>query len=407
MKNIVVMKFGGSSVADADKIKHVADQVIAKKREGYNVVVVVSAPGDTTDDLVKMAYDITEAPLDREMDMLLATGEQISISLLSMAINHKGEDAISLTGAQVGVKTDKTHTKAKITEIHTHKLKKELSHGKIVIVAGFQGITPDDDITTLGRGGSDLTAVALSAVLKAYQCEIYTDVMGVFTTDPRLITDVTKIDTISYDEMLEMAGLGAQIMQARSIEVAKKYNVVIQVRSTFSDEQGTIITVEDSTMEDVLVRSIVFDRNQIKFSVTHIPDEPGVAAQIFQELAQAQINVDMIIQSAAEKGKNDISFTVHEQDFQKTLAILNKTKERLKAANIIYDDKAAKLSIIGVGMKSHTGVAAKMFTTLGNEKINIDMISTSEIKISCIISRDNVDKGVKALHKVFELNKKQ
>jgi aspartate kinase len=403
-KKIVVMKFGGSSVSDADKIKNVANRVIAKREKGYNIVVVVSAPGDTTDDLIELAYKITKTPDDREMDMLLSTGEQMSISLLSMAIKSKGYDSISLTGAQVGIKTDKDHTRAKIREIDTKKIKKEISNDKIVIVAGFQGVTADKDITTLGRGGSDLTAVALAAVLKAYQCEIYTDVKGVYTTDPRMIAEAKKLNKISYEEMLEMAGLGAQVMQARSIEVAKKYNVVIHVRSTFSEEEGTLITTEDKAMEDVVVSGIAFDKNQVKFSISGVPDEPGIAAKIFHELAVNNVNVDMIIQSAAEDGKNDIAFTVHEQDLNKALDVLKSFKEKL-SASFVYDDRVAKISIVGIGMKSHTGVAAKMFTALANQGINIEMISTSEIKVSCVIRRDSVEKSVKALHKVFELEK--
>lgn len=404
MKEIVVMKFGGSSVADAEKVKTVARRVISKHNEGYNVVVVVSAPGDMTDDLIERASQITQTPDDREMDMLLATGEQISISLLSMAIKSMGEDAISLTGAQVGIKTDCTHTKARIKEIHTGKIAQELEKNRIVIVAGFQGVTQDDTITTLGRGGSDLTAVALAAVLKAYQCEIYTDVKGVYTTDPRCVKAARKLDVISYDEMLEMAGLGAQVMQARSIEVAKKYNVVIHVRSTFSNENGTLITGEDSSMEDVVVRGIAFDKNQVKVSVVGLPDKPGVAATIFGALAYAHINVDMIIQSAAEDGKNDISFTIHEQDLKKTLATLEHVQNNLQAQRVVYDDKVAKISIVGVGMKSHSGIAAKMFQALADAHVNIEMISTSEIKVSCVIARDTLDASVKLLHTTFGLD---
>jgi aspartate kinase len=399
------MKFGGSSVADANKIKNVANKVVAKKKLGYNVVVVVSAPGDTTDDLIKMASNITAHPDDREMDMLLSTGEQISISLLAMAIKELGAPVISLTGQQVGISTTNEHTRAKIKDISTAKLLKELSEDKIVIVAGFQGINENLDITTLGRGGSDLTAVALSAVLKAKECEIYTDVKGIYTTDPRVVKDAKKIDKISYDEILEMAGLGAQVMQARSIEVAKKFGVIIHVRSTFSNDEGTLILEEEEGMEDVVIRGVAFDRNQVKVSVLHMPDRPGVAASIFEAISKAGINVDMIIQSTAENNKNNISFTISQNDLTKTLDVLKGFGGDLEDNSVIYDDNVAKISIVGVGMKSHTGVASKMFKILADNDININMISTSEIKISCVIDRTKVDLAATAIHTEFGLNK--
>ena len=408
---LVVMKFGGSSVADAEKIKRVAGRVIAKKKKGNRVVVVVSAPGDMTDDLIAMCEGVTDSPDDREMDMLLSTGEQVSIALLSMAIKSKGAAAISLTGPQAGIHADTSHTRARITKIIPTKIRKELAKGKIVIVAGFQGINPNADITTLGRGGSDLTAVALAAALKADSCEIYTDVLGVYTTDPRIVPDARKIDYISYDDILEMAGSGAQVMQARSIEVAKKFNVEIHVRSTFSEAEGTIITSEQSVnsgrsaMEEVVITAITFDKNQVKLSVIDLPDRPGVAAKIFGELAKGGINVDMIIQSAAQDKKNDISFTVSRADLKKTMRILDAMKDSLKADRIIYDDKVAKISIVGVGMKSHAGVAATMFNMLAATGINIEMISTSEIKISCVIKESEVTKAVTELHKAFKLAK--
>lgn len=410
---LVVMKFGGSSVADADKIKKVASRVIEKKEQGNRVVVVVSAPGDMTDDLIAMCEKITDAPDDREMDMLLSTGEQVSIALLSMAITAMGQSSISLTGPQAGIFADKTHTRARITKIVPTKILRELKHGKIVIVAGFQGINPNEDIATLGRGGSDLTAVALAAALKADTCEIYTDVEGVYTTDPRVVSDARKIHFISYDEMLEMAGTGAQVMQGRSIEVGKKNKVDIHVRSTFVPAEGTIITSEDKissrrkNMEEVLVTAVTFDRNQVKLSVVDLPDIPGIAAKMFGALAAAGINVDMIIQSAAQDKRNDISFTVSRSDLKKTQAILENIRGELKAADIIYDTEVAKISIIGVGMKSHPGVAATMFDVLAKNKINIEMISTSEIKISCIIDNAAVNKAVTALHAAFKLNKRQ
>jgi len=409
---LVVMKFGGSSVADADKIKRVAGRVIAKKKQGNRVVVVVSAPGDMTDDLIALCEGVTDCPDDREMDMLLATGEQVSIALLSMAIKSRGEDSISLTGPQAGIYADTTYTRARITKIIPTKIRKELDRGKIVIVAGFQGLNPNRDITTLGRGGSDLTAVALAAALPADSCEIYTDVPGVYTTDPRIVADARKLDYISYDDMLEMAGSGAQVMQARSIEVAKKFDVKIHVRSTFSEEAGTIITSEQNmksgrpAMEDVVISAVTFDKNQVKFSVIDLPDRPGVAARIFGQLAKGGINVDMIIQSAAQDKKNDISFTISRPDLKKAIGILDKMKSSLKAARIICDDKVAKISIVGVGMKSHTGVAATMFGRLAKAGINIEMISTSEIKISCIIRESEVAGAVAELHKAFKLGTK-
>jgi aspartate kinase len=403
---LVVMKFGGSSVADADKIKNVARRVMETRDAGNKVVVVVSAPGDTTDDLITWAEKITADPDEREMDMLLSTGEQMSIALLAMAIKDKEYKAISLTGAQVGILTDKVHNMAKIVHIPTKKIRKELRKGNIVVVAGFQGITEDEDITTLGRGGSDLTAVALASVLKADVCEIFTDVLGVYTTDPRIVHEARKLDVISYDEMLEMAGLGAQVMQARSIEVAKKFNIDIHVRSTFSHETGTIITREVSKMEDVVVRGIASDKNQAKISIIDLPDKPGVAASMFTELAAKGINVDMIIQSSAADGRNDISFTVSHKDLPKTLEVMDKIKRELGATEVIHDRNVAKISIVGVGMRSHVGIASKMFSALARAGINIEMISTSEIKISCVIKNINVEKAVKVIHKAFNLDKK-
>lgn len=403
---LVVMKFGGSSVANAEKIKHVAGRVIQKKKEGYRVVVVVSAPGDMTDDLIELANGVSASPSPREMDMLLATGEQASIALLCMALHSKGYGAISLTGPQAGIFADHQHTRARITKILPKKVFAELSKRRIVVVAGFQGLNPNEDIATLGRGGSDLTAIALAAALKADLCEIYTDVEGVYTTDPRVVPDARKLDEISYDEMLEMAGAGAQVMQGRSVEVAKKYDVVFAVRSTFSQVQGTRVHKEVSRMEDVVVSGIAFDRKQAKISIVDIPDRPGVAAKVFGALGKAGINVDMIIQSEAIDKKNDISFTISDGDVKKVLKALRPVKVALEAKDLVANKNVGKIAIVGVGMRSHSGVASKMFETLADEKINIQMISTSEIKISCVISRDHVDQAVKALHKAFELDKK-
>ncbi|MBN1383839.1 MAG: aspartate kinase [Elusimicrobia bacterium] len=403
MSNLFVMKFGGSSVADSDKIKSVAER-ITKKAEKNRVVVVVSAPGDTTDDLIEKARSISRSPDPRELDMLLATGEMQSIALLSMAIKSKGFDAISLTGPQAGIYADNVHTKAKIKKIRPVKIIQELKKDKIVIVAGFQGINPNDDIATLGRGGSDLTAVALAAALKCRACEIYTDVKGVYTADPRVVRNARKLNKISYDEMLELAGVGSQVMMARSIEVAKKFNVTLHVRSTFSGETGTIITKEASNMEDVVVSGIAYDKNEAKVSICDVPDRPGIAAKIFGTLAKKNINVDMIIQSAARERYNDVSFTVSKNDLKNAILLLKSVAKRLGAGPIIFDKDVAKISIVGIGMRSHPGIAAKMFRVFAEQGINIHMISTSEIKISCIISRKDTKKAVRILHKKFNLS---
>ncbi|MBI3012249.1 MAG: aspartate kinase [Elusimicrobia bacterium] len=398
------MKFGGSSVADTDKILRVAQRVVASKKKGNHVVVVVSAPGDMTDDLLQMAEKITRLPSERELDMLLSTGEQVSIALLSMAIHSLSVDAVSLTGPQAGIHADANHTRARITKILPSKIQEELSKGKVVIVAGFQGINPNQDITTLGRGGSDLTAVALAAALRASSCEIYTDVTGVYTTDPRVALKARKLSRISYDEMLEMAGAGSQVMQARSIEVAKKFDVELQVRSTFSEEEGTWVVKEVKRMEEVVVSGIAFDKNQAKLSIVEVQDSPGVAAKIFGALAQSRINVDMIIQSAARDRANSISFTVARTDLKKAVPLLQKVSRELGAKGIVCEEKVAKVAIVGVGMRSHPGVAAQMFQTLADGKINIEMISTSEIKVACVIKESNCDRAVRLLHRSFGLD---
>jgi len=403
---LIVMKFGGSSVADSEKIKRVAERVINTKKAGNKVVVVVSAPCDMTDELIEKAHSITETPDEREMDMLLSTGEQISIALLAMAIKAKGYDAISFTGPQAGIYSDFSHTRARITAVKPKNVINALKKNKIVIVAGFQGINPGEEITTLGRGGSDLTAVALATALKADICKIYTDVDGVYTADPRICKKARKIESISYDEMLEMAGSGAQVMQARSIEVAKKFNVKIEVKSTFTNNPGTIISKEARPMEEVVVSAVTHDTNQVKLSMLDVPDVPGVAAKVFGALAKENINVDMIIQSAARDGYNDISFTIARTDLKKALPILKKVNNELNAKGVIFDDKVAKVSIVGVGMRSHPGVASKMFETLAKKNINIEMISTSEIKISCIIKEKDIEKAVNSLHSAFGLDRK-
>jgi aspartate kinase len=402
---LIVQKYGGTSVDGPERINRVASRIIETKKKGNRMVIVVSAPGDTTDKLMEAAQQITPSPTDREMDMLLATGEQMSIALLAMAINARGGEAVSLTGGQVGIVTDETFTKARIKKINTRKIERELSKDRIVIVAGFQGITAKRDITTLGRGGSDLTAVALASVLKADQCEVYTDVAGVYTADPRIVPDAKKIDRISYDEMLELASLGAQVMVSRSIEVAKKFDVDIHVRSSFNDEEGTVITKEVSRMEEVEVSGVAYDKDQVKVAITDVPDRPGMAAKIFGALGAGNVNVDMIIQSSAEGGVNDISFTVNRGDLKKTLDIMERVKQEIGAKELIYDEGVAKVSIVGAGMRSHSGIASKMFSALAEENINIEMISTSEIKISCVIKEKDTEKAVRAIHRKFGLGK--
>jgi len=403
---LIVQKFGGSSVADVKKIKNVAKRIIKTRRKGNNVVVVVSAPGDMTDELIELAEQVSPVPHERELDMLLATGEQRSIALLAMAIHTQGEDAISFTGPQCGIITDVSHGRARIKNINTARLVKELKRTHIIIVAGFQGISSENNITTLGRGGSDLTAVALAAVLKADVCEIYTDVDGIYNADPRLVHDARKIDRISYDEILEMAGSGSQVMQARSIEVAKKNNVDIHVRSTFSDKEGTIICKEAPMMEDVVVSGVSHEKDIIKMSIIGVQDRPGIVANIFGTLAEAGVNVDMIVQSTAISGENDVSFTIKKTDLKKSLVIMEQVRKSLKANKVLHGDNVAKLSIVGVGMKSHPGIAAKLFSVLAKEKINIQMISTSEIRVACVIDAGEIERAVRSVHKSFGLGKK-
>jgi len=404
-KGLIVQKFGGSSVADVQRIQGVARRVVSYKKKGYDLVVVVSALGDTTDELIELANQINSEPSEREMDMLLSTGEQISVALLAMAIHKLGFEAISFTGAQVGIITDTSHTRARIIKINTDKIREELKQGKVVIVAGFQGVTLNQDITTLGRGGSDLTAVALAKELKASKCEIYTDVEGIYTTDPRIEPKAKKIKAITYDEMLEMASLGAQVMQARSIEVAKKFDVPIHVRSSFSDNPGTVIIKEVKRMEEVVVNGITLNKNEAKITVCNVPDRPGVAAKIFKELASKGISVDMIVQNVSHTRSTDISFTVSKLDVHKAMRITKKIARGIKTGEVLEDQDIARVSIVGVGMKSHPGVAAKMFNALAQNKINIEMISTSEISISCIIKKKFAETAVKALHEKFRLAK--
>lgn len=403
-KPIVVLKFGGSSVANIERIKAVADRIIASNPQKNDLVVVVSALGDTTDELENMAFQLSSSPPAREMDMLMSTGEQISCALLAMAVKAQGHEAISFTGGQVGIRTDRTHTKARIETIDAKRIKKALADGKIVIVAGFQGVTRDQEITTLGRGGSDLTAVALAITLKAKVCEIFTDVKGIYTTDPRLVPEAVKLKSITFDEMLEMASLGAQVMQARSIEVAKRFNVPIHVRSSFSKEEGTMIVKECQKLEEISITGVTLNKSESKITICAVPDQPGVAAKIFNEISRIGVNVDTIVQNVSHTRLTDISFTVPRVDLLKTLKTAEQIAKSIRAGQVLHDKNIARVSIVGSGMRSHSGIAAKMFETLAENKINIEMISTSEISISCIIHQNHAEKAVKALHKEFKLD---
>ncbi len=404
-KSLIVQKFGGSSVACAERIQNVARRVAEYKKKGHDLVVVVSAMGDTTDEIIELANKINPDPPEREMDMLLSTGEQISVALLAMALHRLGLEAISFTGAQVGIITDTKHTRARIIKITADRIRHELDRGRIVIVAGFQGINENHDITTLGRGGSDLTAVALAKALDADECEIYTDVEGVYTTDPRIEPRAHKIEMMTFDEMLEMASLGAQVMQARSIEVAKKYNVVIHVRSSFSDKKGTLIVKEAKKMEDVVVSAVTLSKSEAKITICGVPDKPGVAARIFKELSANGINVGTIVQNVSHTRQTDISFTVPKSDFNKAVRLIRALARDMQAGEVLEDQDIARVSIVGVGMVTNPGVAAQMFDVLAKQKINIEMISTSDISISCIIKKKSAEKAVRSLHDKFGLAK--
>jgi len=405
---LMVQKFGGSSVANPERIKRVAQRVVETKRQGRDIVVVVSALGDTTDELLDLARQISQNPPTRELDMLMATGEQVSVALLAMAIEELGESAISFTGAQVGIMTDGAHTKAKLIGIHsTTRILEQVRKGRIVIVAGFQGVDLHQEITTLGRGGSDLTAVALAKALRAPICEIFTDVEGVFTADPRIVPNARKLASISYDEMLEMASLGAQVMQARSIFVAKRFDVPIHVRSSFSAREGTMITKAAKAMEEVVVSGVTLQKDEAKVTIRDVPDKPGMAAQLFRELAEHDMNVDMIVQNVSREGSTDVSFTVLKSDLTATLRIARSVAQQIGAGEVTTDESIAKLSIVGIGMRSHSGVAAKMFESMARERINIEMISTSEIKISCVIRNVHAERAVRAIHQAFGLSKRK
>ena len=402
---LIVQKYGGSSVADPEKIKSVARRVAESAAQGHRVVVVVSAMGKTTDSLVALASAITPTPDPREMDMLLATGEQVTIGLLAMALQSIGYPACSFTGSQVGLITDEVHTKARIRRISAERIGAALAAGKIAVVAGFQGMTEAGEITTLGRGGSDLTGVALAAALKADVCEIFTDVDGVYTADPNVVPEARKLARVSYDEMLEMASLGAKVLQSRSVEFAKKYGVPVHVRSTFKPDPGTLVTREDDSMEEVVVTGITHDRGQAKVSILRVPDRPCIAAQVFGALGAQSIVVDMIVQNISRDGFTDISFTLPRADRARAEQVLAIVAKDIGAAGVAADDRVAKISVIGVGMRSHAGVAAQIFAILSKDGINIQMISTSEIAVSCVIEDKYTELAVRALHDAFDLGR--
>lgn len=405
MGSLIVQKYGGTSVANPERIKKVAKRVVKYKKKGYDLVIVVSALGDTTDELIDLAYKVTNDPSEREMDMLISTGEQVSCALLAMAIQRLKVPAISFTGAQVGIITDTSHTKARILDISTERIGEELKKGKVVVVAGFQGVSISKEITTLGRGGSDLTAVALAKALGAKSCEIYTDVDGVYTADPRIVSNARKLGRLSYDEMLEMASLGAKVLQARSVEYSKRYGVTMHVRSSFSNADGTIISKEVKAMEKIDVSGVTLQRDEAKVTICDVPDKPGIAARIFKELALNNIVIDMIVQNVSRTGITDISFTVLKEDLPKTIKVAKKVARTVGAGDVIKDESIAKVSVVGIGMRSHSGIAARMFEALASKKINIEMISTSEIKISCVIEKRYAEQAVRALHEEFQLKK--
>lgn len=400
---LIVQKYGGTSVGSIEKIQNVAKKVVEEYKKGNRMVVVLSAMAGQTDKLIELAHEMTADPDRRELDVIMSTGEQVSIALFSMAVKSMGYDACSLLGFQVGIRTDQIYGKARIQDIKTERVFQELDKGRIVSVAGFQGLDQGGNITTLGRGGSDTSAVALAAALKADVCEIYTDVTGVFTTDPNICPKARKMDYISYEEMLEMASLGAKVLEIRSVEFAKKFNVPIHVRSTFSNERGTMVVSETKDMEKVTVSGIAFNKNEARITISKVPDKPGVAASIFNPLVKSGIVVDMIVQNTSEEGLADLTFTVTKADFYKSMKLLSDVAKEIGAEKVLGDENIAKVSIIGVGMRTHAGVAQKMFTTLAKENINIMMISTSEIKVSCVIEEKYTELAVRVLHEAFGL----
>ncbi len=400
---LIVQKFGGTSVGDLDRIANVAKRVSRARDEGHDLIVVVSAMSGETNKLIEYAHFFSRNPQREAMDLLLSSGERVTSSLLSIALNEMGYKAVAMTGRQAGIFTDKTHTSARIDHIDPGPMSRALDEGNIVVVAGFQGINPDGRVTTLGRGGSDLTAVAIAGALDADLCEIYTDVDGVYTTDPRIEPKAKKMDQISYDEMLELASLGAKVLQNRSVELAKKMGINLVTRSSFNDNPGTLITKEENIMEKPLVSGIALDKNQSRVSLKGVEDRPGIASEIFNALAEESVNVDMIVQTIGADGKTEIDFTVPQSEIERVKSVMERFKESI--GEIEYKETVAKVSIVGVGMKSHSGVAAKAFTTMAKENINIEMISTSEIKISMIIDEKYAELAVRALHDAYELDK--
>jgi aspartate kinase len=404
---LLVQKFGGSSLATPERVLSAARRAVSRFETGDRVVVVCSAQGDWTDKLIALAEEIHREPSPRELDMLKAVGEQMSIALMAIAIHKLGSEAISLTGAQAGILTDGFHGKAKIKTVDTGRLRRELERHQIVIVAGFQGVDSEDNITTIGRGGSDPTAVALAAALGADRCDIFTDVDGVYTADPRIVPQARWIERMDYDELLELASLGARVMQSRAVELAKRFGVAFRVRSSFNESEGTLVTDLSGEMEYIDVRAAALDSGEAKVTIRHVPDQPGIAAQIFSEIARANVNVDMIVQNVSEQGRADVSFTVEKTDLSRAIAVAEQLAGQLGAPKVESDENVAKLSVVGIGMRSHSGVAEKMFRALAERQINIQMISTSEIKISCIIDADAGEEALRAVHAAFELEKEK
>ena len=400
---LIVQKYGGTSVADPDRIRAVADHVFRTHRAGHQVVVVVSAMGKSTDDFVRLAHDVSSDPHGREMDMLLTAGERISMALLCMAIIDMGLLAVSFTGSQAGIVTDTVHGKAKILEVKGDRIRETLAAGAVAVVAGFQGISTDRDITTLGRGGSDTTAVALAASLGAEVCEIYTDVSGVFTADPRVVPEARKLARVSFEEMLEMAATGGKVLALRSVEFARNYGVPVHVRSSFTWEPGTWVVEEDLSMEQAIISGVTHDASEAKVTIAQVADRPGVAASLFRALADAAVNVDMIVQNVSTAGHTDISFTVPKDDLHRAISVMEKISTDLEATGITHDSNVARVSVVGAGMRTNPGVAAKMFEVLAHEGVNIEMISTSSIRISCVVPLPDVERAVIALHSAFDL----
>jgi aspartate kinase len=402
---LIVQKYGGTSVGTPERVQAVAERVKRFRQQGDDVVVVVSAMSGVTDSLIKLAKSVHAEPPARELDVLLATGEQQTIALLSMVLERIGCPARSYTGYQVHILTDSAFGKARILKIDEQRIRNDLKMGRVVVVAGFQGVDEDGNITTLGRGGSDTTGVALAAALKADECQIYTDVDGVYTTDPRIVSQARRLDRITFEEMLEMASLGSKVLQIRSVEFAGKYKVPLRVLSSFEEGPGTLITYEENEMEAPLISGIAFNRDEAKLTIRGVPDKPGIAAQILGEIGKANVNVDMIVQNVGADGSTDFTFTVHRGDYKKAMDILKKVAQEMKAREVTGDDKIAKISVVGVGMRSHAGIASQMFKTLADEGINIQMISTSEIKISVVVDEKYLELGVRALHNTFGLEK--